>query len=164
MALETGWQDQVLAAFALVRASGADILQRRLPGTGEGADQHAAGSRRDFQHQGAVTRIEEWHQVDHVGVRREGLVVAGQRLRPVDDRVGRGAGELPRGLQHPLEVDRGDAPVHRLHRAAFHGTQQDGLSGQRLLGRRRRGGRWFGCMEGLRLQQQTQGERCKGGK
>ena len=81
-------QDEILAAFALVHARRPDVFQGRLPAIIDGADNRAFIGRRDLQHDRPdIFRVDERHEVDRVGVGRQGLVLPVERTGPVDDLV-----------------------------------------------------------------------------
>jgi hypothetical protein len=63
------------AARALVGAGRTDVLQRGLPRIHDAAVDDAVAGRRNLDHDRSVLRIEERHEVDHVGIGRQRLVL-----------------------------------------------------------------------------------------
>jgi hypothetical protein len=93
--------------------------QRHLPGVHDGAVDHTVIGGRNFQHHGTgILGVEERHQIDHVGIRCERLVLPVWKARPVDDLVGLAA-ELEHLLVHEVVIDRRHAPDDRLDSAPF---------------------------------------------
>ena len=128
-------QDEVLAAFALVHAGGADVFDRRLPGVVDAAgDRVFLIRRRDLQHHRPdVLGVVEREDVDRVGIGRERLVLPRQRPRPVDDLV-EVAAALLRRIEHELRVDRRHAPDDGLDGAAMQATFGELVRGERRDG------------------------------
>ena len=125
IALMVGRQDEVPAARALVDARYSDVFDRGLPAVVDRADDRAGIGGRDLHHHRTdVCGVEERHEVDGVGVGREGLVLPADRPRPEHDLVGRST-QLDHLTSHQLEVDRGHTPDHRLDGAAVHGPVGD---------------------------------------
>ena len=115
-----GRQNQVLAALALVHAAGSDILDGGLPVVHDAAVEHAVVGRRNLQHHRAdVLRVDERHQIDHVGIRRERLVLPVEQARPVENLVEAAFDLADHLLVHEVVVDRRHAPDHRLDGAAL---------------------------------------------
>ena len=109
-----GRQDQVFPALAFVDASRTYILQRHLPGVHDGAVDYTVIGGRNLQHHGTgVLGVEERHQIDHVGIRCERLVLPVRQAPPVDDLVGLAA-ELEHLLVHEVVIDGRHAPDDRL--------------------------------------------------
>ena len=80
---------EVLIKVAAAGVNRPDVFQRHLPGIHDRAVDHAVVSRRDFQHHWTgVLGVEERHQINHVGIRRERLVLPVRRSRPRSSRAG----------------------------------------------------------------------------
>ncbi len=81
-------EDEILPALTFVRPGWAYILERRLPGIHDCADDGATLGRwkldDDRPH---VLGIKVWREIDDVGVGREGLVLPVEQLRPVQQLV-----------------------------------------------------------------------------
>jgi hypothetical protein len=117
-----GRQDEVLAALALVNPSRADIFDGGLPVVHDAAVDCSLVSGWDLQHHRAdVLGVDEGHQVDDVGVGRQGLVLPVQQARPVHELVEVGLGVTDGRLEHHPVVDRRHAPDDRLHRTPHDG-------------------------------------------
>ena len=128
---------RIFAAFALVGARRPDILQRHLPNVHHRPVDHAVVGRRDFQHHRAgVLGIEERHQINHVGIRSERLVLPVRQARPIDDLIGLTLGAADHRLEHQLRVDRRHAPDDRLDCAPLNGAAGE-ILGRKILRLRR---------------------------
>jgi hypothetical protein len=83
------------------------ILQRHLPGVHDGAVDYTVIGGRNLQNHGTgVLGVEERHQIDHVGIRCERLVLPVRQARPVHDLVGLAA-ELEHLLVHEVVMTAG---------------------------------------------------------
>jgi hypothetical protein len=93
--------------------------------------------RRDFQHHWTgVLRVEERHQIDHVRIRRERLVLPVRQARPIDNLIGLALGAADHRLKHPVEVDHRHTPDDGLDRAPLDGAAGEIVCGETLCVRR----------------------------
>jgi hypothetical protein len=79
-----------------------------LPDIHHRAVDHAIVGQRDFQHHWTgVLRVEERHQINHVGIRRERLVFPIRQARPIDHLIGLALGAADHRLKHRSRLTAG---------------------------------------------------------
>jgi hypothetical protein len=132
-------QDKNFATLAVVRAGRPDVFQRRLPDVHYVAgDRALVGGRNLKYHWTDILSIEEGHEVDRVGIRRERLVFPIQEARPVDDLVPRAFGLADHGLVHEIGVDGWHPPDDGLDCTPLNGAEDKVVAGKMLRVRRSR--------------------------
>ena len=112
----SGRQDQITTTSTSIEAVRPDVLEGSLPAVHDRSADRAGARRWKLEHHRTGARVDERHQIDRVGARREHLILPVGRTRPVHDLVERARRVASHRLRHHVEAHDRDAPQRRFDR------------------------------------------------